>query len=69
MKPRDFLEVILERCPSYRAPLADCTLSQLRAGGDHELGRQRLSAMTEDELDTTIRNHFLCVCRKSGCET
>ena len=69
MEPRKFLEVVLDKCPAYSVPLPDCALCNLRSGSDTELRNQQLAAMSEEEVDETIRKHFLCVCRKNGCGT
>jgi len=65
MQPREFLGIILKKCPSYQAPLADCALRQLRKGDPP--APKSLDDLTEEEVDQAIRNHFLCVCRKDGC--
>lgn len=69
MQPREFLRIILQKCPSYQLPLPDCALVHLRRGKDEAACSLLLAEMSEEEVDETIRKHFLCVCRKNGCGT
>ena len=68
MLNREFVTALAEKCPFYRAPLSDCPLARIRAEGESEGLPQRLERLSEDEVEELIRGHFVCMCRRDGCE-
>lgn len=67
MNSRDFLAVICANCPSYQVPVPDCPLTTYRdAQRPHE---DSLAKLSDEQVEELIRSHFLCVCRKEGCDT
>lgn len=69
MNAREFIGNILDKCPSYATHLPDCPLASLRAEPDIKTQKEKLAALSDDEIDDLVRKHFLCVCRKEGCGT
>jgi len=69
MLPRNFIEIIIKKCPAYASPLPDCPLASLRINEGTGVAREKMEAMSDEEIDALIRKHFLCVCRKEGCGT
>jgi hypothetical protein len=66
MDPTQFLSKLLDQCPSYRSHLPDCPLNEIRAAPGSM--RAQVEALSDGDADDLVRRHFLCVCRKNGCE-
>jgi len=64
--PRAFMEILVERCPSYAEELPDCPLAALRVEPDVATRKQRLAAMTDGEIEGFLQLHLWCVQRACG---
>jgi hypothetical protein len=67
MHPREFIEIIAAKCPSYQKPLSDCALAAIRQEENPSVRREKLDAMEDAEVNQLVSSHFLCVCRREGC--
>lgn len=66
MTPRESIKVLVEKCPVNTAPLPTCALGSIRAL-DCARRDQRIADLTDQEVETLVRQHLLCVCVKNGC--
>ncbi len=67
VNPRDFLSVLCVKCPTYQVPVPDCPLKSFRESTPSSAAS--FDGLSDDQVDELVREHFLCVCRKEGCET
>ena len=66
--PRQFLTILAERCPSYTEQLSDCPLASLRFDPDVALRKERIVAMTDEEVDELLQRHLSCVSCACGTQ-
>jgi hypothetical protein len=66
LTPRQFIEILVEKCPSYDEPLPSCPLARLRAEPDVLKRKENVAALGEEEIDELFRQHLLCVCGVCG---
>ena len=62
------MEILVERCPSYAQQLPDCPLAPLHLGPDVAKRKERVAAMTDQEVEEYVQRHLSCVNRVCGAE-
>jgi rubredoxin len=62
------MEILVESCPSYGEQLPDCPLASLRLDPDVAQRKERVAAMTDEEVERFIERHLSCVCRVCGTQ-
>ncbi len=63
---RQFIEIMVEKCPSYSDALPSCPLARLRSEPDVLKRKENLAAMSDEEFDELYWQHLQCVCRVCG---
>lgn len=66
LSPRQFIEILVEKCPSYNEALPSCPLAKLRADPDVSKRRELVTSMDDEQIDELFRQHLLCVCGVCG---
>lgn len=66
LTPRQFVEMLVEECPSYDEAREDCPLASFRSEPNIAKRRERLATMSDDEVDQLYQQHLSCVCRVCG---
>lgn len=63
LSPRQYMEILVEKCPSYQEALPSCVIAELRKEPDVNQRRKNLAAMSDDAIEELYRRHLLCICR------
>lgn len=66
LSPRQFIEILVEKCPSYNEALPTCPLAKLRSEPDVLKRKENVAALGDEEIDELLRQHLLCVCGVCG---
>ena len=66
LTPRQFVEILVEKCPSYGEAPPSCPLSRLRSEPDILKRKENVAAMNDEEVEELYRQHLQCVCRVCG---
>ena len=61
LSARQFIEILVEQCPSYDHPLPLCPLGRLRAEPNVQKRRELVAAMGDAEIEELYRGHLSCV--------
>jgi len=60
------MEILVEKCPSYDEPLAQCPLAVLRREPGIAERRRKLSQLSDADVAEFYRQHLACVCKVCG---
>lgn len=55
------MTILVEGCPSYAEQLSDCPLASLRLDPDVAMRKERVVAMTDEEVEEFLQRHLYCV--------
>jgi hypothetical protein len=59
--PREFLLVFTEKCPCYNEALPACPLCALRSCANPAERLEKLTAMSDEQVDELYRQHLQCI--------
>ncbi|HWB61489.1 MAG TPA: hypothetical protein VG733_18550 [Chthoniobacteraceae bacterium] len=66
LSARQFIEILVEKCPSYDKALVSCALSKFREETNIQKRREMVTALNDAQIEELYRQHLECVNRVCG---